>query len=472
MKTKQVNLLIAFVAVVLFTFSCFCISRMTQTSNQLINCKSHILEFKENMQRLKNKTEDNRQEMMKVLNKMKFGIAQRESLSRNLVVQKKVDTTGKNETVPDAFEDLKFFLPHLRKADRIYPNVIIGKGKTGVSFAVGISTVSRGEYSYLKQTLTSVVSRMTLSEEKDSVVIVSIADSNEEYLNSVVNMIRKKFKRQVMSGSLEVISIPTSLYPNMINAKESKNSMSGEVKQVLDFCFLMLYAKSKAMYYLQLEDDIIAKYMYFTKITQFLNNITTNNWFYIEFSTLGFIGKLFRSEDLSDFVRFFLMFYKDKPIDLLLDDIFQIKKCKPSEIFRECLERNKQVRIRYKPSLFQHVGIHSSFPGREQYYKLLYTQEQEDQGTTARRRPGERALERRRQRHQWLQSSGNTGLAALRPSAAVEPLGAGARSSCLRPPPLPLPRPHAHAPLAVAAGRPPAGLVWETWGPSGSDSDI
>lgn len=42
-------------------------------------------------------------------------------------------------------------------------------------------------------------------------------------------------------------------------------------------------------------------------------------------------GKLFKSEDLTDFVRFFLMFYKDKPIDLLLGDIFRVKKCSPGE---------------------------------------------------------------------------------------------------------------------------------------------
>ncbi|XP_075399643.1 alpha-1,3-mannosyl-glycoprotein 4-beta-N-acetylglucosaminyltransferase-like protein MGAT4D [Tenrec ecaudatus] len=376
MKVKQVNLVIAFVAVVLFSFSCFCISKMTQIGNQLINCKNHILEFKGKIQHLRNKTENNRQEMLKALSKMKHELARKDSLSSNFGAQQKVDMMGQDEAIPDAFEDFKFFLPHLRKAGRISPNVIIGKGKTGVSFALGIATVSRGEYSYLKQTLTSVISRMTASEEKDSVVIVSIADSNEEYIHSVVNMIKKKFRKQVMSGSVEVISIPTFLYPNMLNAeqstKESQTLKSHLVKQVLDFCFLMLYAKSKAMYYLQLEDDIVTKYMYFTKITEFVQNITTNNWFYIEFSILGFIGKLFRSEDLPDFVRFFLMFYKEKPIDLLLDDIFQIKNCRPMEMFRNCLERNKHMRIRYKPSLFQHVGIHSSFPGREQHYKVRF----------------------------------------------------------------------------------------------------
>ncbi|XP_020957216.1 alpha-1,3-mannosyl-glycoprotein 4-beta-N-acetylglucosaminyltransferase-like protein MGAT4D isoform X1 [Sus scrofa] len=373
MRTRHVNLLIALVAFVLFSFSCFCISRMTQTSNQLINCRNHILEFKENILRLKNKTERNHQELIKALNKMKFEVADRENVSVNSV-KKNMNALGKNEIVPNAFEVLKFLFPHLRKVDRIYPDVIIGKEKTGVSFALGISTVSRGNHSYLKQTLTSLISRMTLSEEKDSVVIVCIADSNEDYLKSVVGMITKKFKRQLMSGSLEVISIPAYFYPHMLHARQSTEASqkleSWRIKQVLDFCFLMLYAQPKARYYLQLEDDIIANKMYFTKIADFVHNITSNNWFYIEFSILGFIGKLFKSEDLIDFVRFFLMFYKDKPIDLLLGDIFQVKMCNPGETLEKCIERNKHIRIRYKPSLFQHVGIQSSFPGREQYFKV------------------------------------------------------------------------------------------------------
>ncbi|XP_045323004.1 alpha-1,3-mannosyl-glycoprotein 4-beta-N-acetylglucosaminyltransferase-like protein MGAT4D isoform X5 [Leopardus geoffroyi] len=336
MRTKHVNVLIALAAFVLFSFSCFCISRMTQTSNQLINCRNHILEFKEKILRLKNKTERNRQELINALSKMKYEMTQRENTSTDLV-EKKMNTL--------------------------------------VSFALGISTVSRGNQSYLKQTLNSVVSRMTLSEEKDSVVIVSVADRNEDYLKSVVDMITKRFKRQLKSGSLEVISIPAFFYPNMLHIKQSTEDSgkleSWRIKQVLDFCFLMLYAQPKAMYYLQLEDDIIAKKRYFTKITDFVHNITSNNWFYIEFSILGFIGKLFKSEDLTDLVRFFLMFYKDKPIDLLLGDIFQVKMCNPGETPEKCAERNKQIRIRYKPSLFQHVGIQSSFSGREQYSKFL-----------------------------------------------------------------------------------------------------
>uniref|UniRef100_A0A8C0CBW1 MGAT4 family member D n=1 Tax=Balaenoptera musculus TaxID=9771 RepID=A0A8C0CBW1_BALMU len=165
MRTRHVNLLVALVAVLLFSFSCFCISRMTHTGNQLTNCRNQISEFKETILRLKNKTEINRQELIKAFNQMKYKLAERE----------------------------------------------------------------------------------------------------DALLNS---------------------------------------------------------------------------------------------------------GKLFKSEDLIDFVHFFLMFYKDKPIDLLLGD-FQVKMCNPGETLEKCTERNKHIRIRYKPSLFQHVGIQSSFPGREQYFKEI-----------------------------------------------------------------------------------------------------
>uniref|UniRef100_A0A8C9J7X9 MGAT4 family member D n=1 Tax=Panthera tigris altaica TaxID=74533 RepID=A0A8C9J7X9_PANTA len=363
------------ITIALFLFPQFRLKK--SRGNQLINCRNHILEFKEKILRLKNKTERNRQELINALSKMKYEMTQRENTSTDLV-EKKMNTLGKDETVSNnTFEVLKFFFPHLRKVGRIYPDVIIGKEKTGVSFALGISTVSRGNQSYLKQTLNSVVSRMTLSEEKDSVVIVSVADRNEDYLKSVVDMITKRFKRQLKSGSLEVISIPAFFYPNMLHVKQSTED-SGKLERyqgtrVAQSVKCLTSAQELMTFvFFQLEDDIIAKKMYFTKITDFVHNITSNNWFYIEFSILGFIGKLFKSEDLTDLVRFFLMFYKDKPIDLLLGDIFQVKMCNPGETPEKCAERNKQIRIRYKPSLFQHVGIQSSFPGREQYSKVRF----------------------------------------------------------------------------------------------------
>ncbi|XP_027261951.2 alpha-1,3-mannosyl-glycoprotein 4-beta-N-acetylglucosaminyltransferase-like protein MGAT4D isoform X2 [Cricetulus griseus] len=369
LKAKNVNLLFAFVAVLLFCFSCFCISKMNQTSNELINCRNHILGFKENMLRLKNKHENNHQNLVQVLNQVKYEITQTANTSGNLV-ERKVNTLSGKEILPNGFEDLKFFLPYLRTMGKIYPDVATGRGKAGVSFALGITTIDRRQHSYLKQTLTSILSRMTPEEEKDSVVIVSVADT-DDYLNYVLDMVKTKFKRQVQSGSLEVISIPTFFYPSILLGKKAKeDSDSWQMKQVLDCCILMLYAQPKATYYLQLEDDIIARKMYFTKMKDFVNSLTSKNWLFIEFSVLGLIGKLFQSKDLLDFVHFFLMFYKVKPIDMLLEDIFLVKMCNLGEHFRRCMYRKKDVRVQYRPSLFQHVGIQSSFPGRQQHLKV------------------------------------------------------------------------------------------------------
>ncbi|XP_012783294.2 alpha-1,3-mannosyl-glycoprotein 4-beta-N-acetylglucosaminyltransferase-like protein MGAT4D isoform X1 [Ochotona princeps] len=374
MRAKHVNGLITLFASLLFTFSCFCLYRMSQINNQLTSCRNHVLEFRETMKNLKNKAESNRQELMEAFDQMRNEITMRDKFENS--VENKVDTLNQNQKVSNAFEDLKFFFPHLKNAGNVYPNVLIGKGRKDVSFALGIPTINRGSYSYLKQTLTSVLSWMTRSEEEDSVVIVSVADNNEDYLNSVVNMITKKFKRQVNLGFLEVISIPAFLYPDMINAwqftNDSNTIHSWQMKQVLDFCILMLYSQPKATYYLQLEDDIIAKQMYFTKITDFVRNMSSHDWFCLEFSVLGFIGKLFRSEDLTDIVRFFLMFYKDKPIDALLSEIFHLKTCDTIKYQVTCTQRKKQICVRHNPSLFQHVGIHSSFLGKEQHSKDIY----------------------------------------------------------------------------------------------------
>lgn len=52
------------------------------------------------------------------------------------------------------------------------------------------------------------------------------------------------------------------------------------------------------MYYLQLEDDIVAKAGYLSFIKKKVLN-DAGDWFLMEFSNLGFIGKLFRTESLS-----------------------------------------------------------------------------------------------------------------------------------------------------------------------------
>ncbi|KAI2644340.1 Alpha-1,3-mannosyl-glycoprotein 4-beta-N-acetylglucosaminyltransferase B [Labeo rohita] len=78
---------------------------------------------------------------------------------------------------------------------------------------------------------------------------------------------------------------------------------------------------------------------------------------------------MFKSLDLPLIVEFMLMFYKDKPIDWLLDHIMWVKVCNPEKDAKHCDRQKANLRIRFKPSLFQHVGTHSSLAGKIQKLK-------------------------------------------------------------------------------------------------------
>ncbi|KAF7642782.1 hypothetical protein LDENG_00250840 [Lucifuga dentata] len=131
----------------------------------------------------------------------------------------------------------------------------------------------------------------------------------------------------------------------------------------------MLYAQDKGTYYVQLEDDVVAKANYYDAMKTYVTEQASKPWLFLEFSQLGFIGKMFRTHDLPMIAEFFLMFHKDKPIDWLLDHILWVKVCNPEKDAKHCNAQKALLKHRYRPSLFQHVGLHSSLPGKLQRLK-------------------------------------------------------------------------------------------------------
>ncbi|NXH10201.1 MGT4B acetylglucosaminyltransferase, partial [Bucco capensis] len=265
---------------------------------------------------------------------------------------------------------LYYYLPHLREhPDAIFPSVIFGQQRTGVSLVMGIPTVKREKQHYLINTLHSLLFDLSEEQKNDCVIIVLVA---EVRLHGEVQASLYSFPREIQSGVLEVISPPASYYPDLSNLKKTLGDSEARVrwrtKQNLDYSFLMLYAQPKGTFYLQLEDDIIAKPDYIQSIKTFAVK-QSQDWMILEFSQLGFIGKLFKSEDLPLIVEFFLMFYKDKPIDWLIDHLLWVKVCNPEKDAAHCEKEKAELRIRAKPSLFQHVGIHSSLAGKIQNLK-------------------------------------------------------------------------------------------------------
>merc|ERR1711934_599854 len=116
------------------------------------------------------------------------------------------------------------------------------------------------------------------------------------------------------------------------------------------------YAYNKCEYYLQLEDDITTVPGYLTDIDNYINSIK-EQWVLLEFSKLGFIGKLFANYDLPRMATLFRVFYEDHPVDFLLRWFVALSGLDHTKAY---------VR---KPTLFQHGGTYSSLKGKKQLLK-------------------------------------------------------------------------------------------------------
>nr|CAD7588589.1 unnamed protein product [Timema genevievae] len=297
------------------------------------------------------------------------------------------------------------FLPHLlENPSTLRPAFCLSRGRSGVSVVLGLPTVRRDMQSYLLATLQNLVDSMSPEEAADSLIVVFVAEVgvtllsgnnksldavrglqskcivyfpqvDQDYVLQVAKQIEEQFQPQVESGLIEVISPPVSYYPDMESLQQTLGDPPERVrwrtKQNLDFAFLMMYAQPKATFYVQLEDDILAKKNFISIMKNYaLQKIAEKSpWFVLEFCQLGFIGKMFKCVELPWLVQFFLMFYNDKPVDWLLDHLISTKICSLDKDSKHCKKAKSQLWIHYKPSLFQHIGTHSSLKGKVQKLK-------------------------------------------------------------------------------------------------------
>ncbi|XP_029968470.1 alpha-1,3-mannosyl-glycoprotein 4-beta-N-acetylglucosaminyltransferase B-like [Salarias fasciatus] len=305
-------------------------------------------------------------------------------VSRDLsIIQEQMRNSSSNgsHVEPDSEKQQTFlqsniylYMPHLREhPGSLVPNVVLGQGRRGVSIVLGIPTVKREKQSYLLNTVSSLLYSLTDPQRSDLLIIVFVAETDSDYVAGVADSISRSFPREVQSGLLEVVSPSAHYYPDFSTLREtfgdSKDRVKWRTKQNLDFSFLMLYAQDKGTYYVQLEDDVVAKADYYSSMKTYASQEESKQWLFLEFSLLGFIGKMFRTRDLPMIAEFFLMFHRDKPIDWLLDHILWVKVCNPERDVKDCARQKASMKRTYKPSLFQHVGLHSSLPGKVQQLK-------------------------------------------------------------------------------------------------------
>lgn len=116
-----------------------------------------------------------------------------------------------------------------------------------------------------------------------------------------------RFPEAIESGLIDIISPPLHYYPEFSSLRRTLDDDPERVKwrskQNLDYAFLMMYAQSRGMFYVQLEDDILAKTNFITtmKSVALKAIVRRQNWFVLDFCQLGFIGK-FQLSSLDTFL--------------------------------------------------------------------------------------------------------------------------------------------------------------------------
>lgn len=214
--------------------------------------------------------------------------------------------------------------------------------------------MKRPQRSYLLDTLESLFYSSSLSEQKHFIVLVHLADPDPMWHSQMISNISTIFKPYIQASQLVVINTPLKSYLPLKSLKRNFNDTPAYVafrsKRNMDYAFLMNFATNHSDYFLMIEDDVKCVPGFVTQIATTVSAWENKPWVTLEFSPLGFTGKLFHTKDLPCFVNFLLLFYQEMPCDSLLSH------------FHDLLMQ--QTPVQFLPSLFQHMGNYSSSEGK------------------------------------------------------------------------------------------------------------
>ncbi|KAH8307181.1 hypothetical protein KR044_006540 [Drosophila immigrans] len=251
------------------------------------------------------------------------------------------------------------------------------RGRRGVAHVLGVPTVYRAGKNYLLDTLYLLIENMNDYHRRNSLIVVYIGETNSSIVHHIWQEINEAFADALDVGLIDVITPPANYYPDFnelyITLHDDPQRVLWRTKQTLDYMYLMTYARSRGAYYLQLEDDIIPNEGYLEYIIN-LSALHTNfrlghhrSWIVLSFCDLGFIGKLFRTEELQVFQSYVQIFFNDQPIDWLLQSYVKLRCCRwDSFQTPDCGRDYLLYFIRAGQSQFQHNGLKSSLLHKQQ----------------------------------------------------------------------------------------------------------
>jgi alpha-1,3-mannosylglycoprotein beta-1,4-N-acetylglucosaminyltransferase C len=227
---------------------------------------------------------------------------------------------------------------------------------------IGLATTSTRKESYLLKTIESVLSGIPKKALADVRIVILNADRESQETVELLQL-KNNYEKLFLNGTLRIIRADSALDPNFdVHNSPNQNVKDGAYfswrsKQCIDYANLFESCAGLSDYYLQIEDDIICTTNYYSKIQEFIFKKQLQPWSAIRFCDIGFIGILFKDEDLKKMAILFRSFYDELPVDWLLDSYQALK--------------NKAgiPALSYSESLFQHVGYHRSLVGEVQELK-------------------------------------------------------------------------------------------------------
>ena len=203
----------------------------------------------------------------------------------------------------------------------------------------------------MQTTLNSLLQNASKTDEKPIKIVILLTDAKQSTKARRLKRIKEKYGLYIESGKIQVIAVPRNGYPKLRGLKrtlgDTEKRMYWRAKQAIDFAFLMEYSRMFSPYYLQLEDDVVAMKDYDIHIREYIKEKEGSYWFNLDFSNMGFIGKLFHSSTLRSLVRFFRLTYTEVPIDFLLFS------------YRGLLGHDEMKNL-YTKNIFIHIGQTSS----------------------------------------------------------------------------------------------------------------
>ncbi|XP_067024853.1 alpha-1,3-mannosyl-glycoprotein 4-beta-N-acetylglucosaminyltransferase C-like [Acropora muricata] len=220
--------------------------------------------------------------------------------------------------------------------------------------SIGIASVERPSgANYLLKTTQSLIDNMSEEDEKNSIIVIFLADIEESPKSRTKKEIARMFDEHINKGLLIVIEATSEFYPTLENVKpkygDTDSRRTWRSKENVDATFVMCFCKDISEYYIHLEDDVISSPSFVPKLQAFINGQPKETWLLLDVAVQGSIAKVYHSRDLSNIASYFYLMYDEMPIDWLMD------------YWREIKSQDRRVEKLTPPaSLFQHIGDISS----------------------------------------------------------------------------------------------------------------